>query len=129
MAQPLCGFGQCQYPHRPDQDRVQNGERRDIRPGNIITIYLAARLALANELTVGMIFAFMAYKHQFTDKAVLLVEKALELRILGLHLERLSDIALNPLERGHDRPLTSADRSAARSSCATCASAMRRREP
>ena len=26
MAQPLCGFSQCQYPHRPDQDRVQNGE-------------------------------------------------------------------------------------------------------
>jgi ATP-binding cassette subfamily B protein RaxB len=72
---------------------------------NIVTVYLAARLALANELTVGMIFAFMAYKHQFTDKAVLLVEKALELRLLGLHLERLSDIALNPLERGHDRPL------------------------
>ena len=71
----------------------------------ILTVYLAARLALSNELTVGMIFAFMAYKHQFTDKAVLLVEKALELRILGLHLERLSDIALNPLERGHDRPL------------------------
>jgi ATP-binding cassette, subfamily B, bacterial CvaB/MchF/RaxB len=71
----------------------------------ILTVYLAARLALANELTVGMIFAFMAYKHQFPDKAVLLVEKALELRILGLHLERLSDIALSPLERGHDRPL------------------------
>jgi len=71
----------------------------------ILTVYLAAQLALTNELTVGMIFAFMAYKHQFTDKAVLLVEKALELRILGLHLERLSDIALNPLERGHDRPL------------------------
>jgi ATP-binding cassette subfamily B protein RaxB len=35
----------------------------------------------------------------------LLVEKALELRILGLHLERISDIALSPLERGHDRPL------------------------
>jgi ATP-binding cassette subfamily B protein RaxB len=72
---------------------------------SIVTVYLAARLALTNELTVGMIFAFMAYKHQFTDKAVLLVEKALELRILRLHLERLSDIALNPLERGHDRPL------------------------
>lgn len=71
---------------------------------NIITVYLAARLALANELTVGMIFAFMAFKHQFTDKAVMLVEKALELRILNLHLERISDIALSPLERGHDRP-------------------------
>ena len=77
---------------------------------SIVTVYLAARLALANELTVGMIFAFLAYKHQFTDKAVLLVEKALELRILGLHLERLSDIALNPLERGHDRPLDASRR-------------------
>jgi ATP-binding cassette, subfamily B, bacterial CvaB/MchF/RaxB len=32
------------------------------------------------------------------------VEKALEFRVLGLHLERLSDIALSPLEVGHDRP-------------------------
>jgi ATP-binding cassette subfamily B protein RaxB len=72
---------------------------------NIVTIYLAAQLVLGNHLTVGMIFAFMAYKHQFTEKAVLLVEKALEFRLLGLHLERLSDIALSPLERGHDRSL------------------------
>jgi ATP-binding cassette subfamily B protein RaxB len=72
----------------------------------IVTIYLAARLVLANQLTVGMIFAFMAYKQHFTEKAVALVEKALELRILGLHLERLSDIALTPLEKGHDRPLS-----------------------
>ena len=72
---------------------------------NIVTVYLAVRLALASDLTVGMIFAFMAFKHQFTEKAVLLVEKGLELRILGLHLERISDIALSSLERGHDRPL------------------------
>lgn len=70
---------------------------------NIVTIYLAARLALANELTVGMVFAFMSYKQQFTDKAVLLVEKMLEFRILDLHLERLADIALSPPERGHDQ--------------------------
>jgi len=30
---------------------------------NIITIYLAARLALSNTLTVGMIFAFMSYSN------------------------------------------------------------------
>ena len=71
----------------------------------IITVYLAARLALSNALTIGMIFAFMSYKQHFTDKAVQLVEKALDLRLLGLHLERLSDIALTPLETGHDRPL------------------------
>jgi ATP-binding cassette, subfamily B, bacterial CvaB/MchF/RaxB len=71
----------------------------------IITVYLAARLALNNMLTVGMIFAFMSYKQNFTDKAIQLIEKALEFRLLGLHLERLADIALTPLERGHDQVL------------------------
>ena len=72
---------------------------------NVITIYLAARLALGNSLTIGMIFAFMSYKQHFTEKAVQLVEKALDFRILELHLERLADIALSPLERGHDQVL------------------------
>ena len=71
----------------------------------VITIYLAARLALSNSLTVGMVFAFMSYRMQFTEKAALLVEKALDFRVLELHLERLADIALSPLECGHDRPL------------------------
>ncbi len=72
---------------------------------NIITIYLAARMALADALTVGMIFAFMSYKQHFTEKAVQLVEKALDFRILELHLERLGDIALTRVERGHDQLL------------------------
>jgi ATP-binding cassette subfamily B protein RaxB len=72
---------------------------------SIITVYLAARLALNNALTVGMIFAFISYKQNFTDKAVQLIEKALDFRLLGLHLERLADIALTPLERGHDQVL------------------------
>ena len=42
---------------------------------NVLVIYLAARLALDNVLTIGMIFAFMAYKMQFVEKAVQLVEK------------------------------------------------------
>src|SRR5215208_1519812 len=72
----------------------------------ILSVYIAARLVLINELTVGMVFAFMAYKQQFTDKTVALVEKGLELRVLGLHLERISDIALTPVEAGHDTPLS-----------------------
>ena len=72
---------------------------------SVVTIYLAARLALNNSLTIGMIFAFMSYKQHFTEKAVQLVEKALDFRILELHLERLADIALSPLERGHDQDL------------------------
>ena len=72
---------------------------------NVVTIYLASRLALSNSLTIGMIFAFMSYKQHFTEKAVQLVEKALDFRILELHLDRLADIALSPLERGHDQVL------------------------
>jgi len=41
-----------------------------------------------------------------------------DLRILGLHLERLADIALTPLERGTTGSIVYADRSAARSNCA-----------
>ena len=73
---------------------------------NVVTIYLAARLALSNSLTIGMIFAFISYKQHFTEKAVQLVEKALDFRILELHLERLADIALSPLETGHEQPLS-----------------------
>jgi len=73
---------------------------------NIITIYLAAHLALDNLVTVGMIFAFMSFKLQFVDRSALLVEKILDFRILGLPLERIADIALAPLERGHRQPLS-----------------------
>jgi ATP-binding cassette subfamily B protein RaxB len=72
---------------------------------NIVTVYLAAMMALQNELTIGMIFAFMAYKSSFTGKAATLVEKLLDFRLLDLHLERIADIALTPMEAGHDSPL------------------------
>jgi ATP-binding cassette subfamily B protein RaxB len=74
---------------------------------NILIIYLAAQLALDNIFTIGMVFAFITYKQQFINKATLLLEKALDFGIVGLHLERLSDIALTPLEPGHTAPLLS----------------------
>jgi ATP-binding cassette subfamily B protein RaxB len=74
---------------------------------NIVVIYLAARLALEGTFTIGMIFAFITYKQQFISKANLLIEKALDFGIVGLHLERLSDIALTSAEAGHDQPLVS----------------------
>ncbi|KLK91739.1 hypothetical protein AA309_18455 [Microvirga vignae] len=40
----------------------------------VITVYLAARLALDNVPTVGTIFAFMSYKQNFLGKAVMLIE-------------------------------------------------------
>lgn len=65
---------------------------------NILVIYLAARLVLDGGLSVGMLYAFMSYKNQFTSKAIALIENFIELKMLGLHLERLGDIALEKVE-------------------------------
>ncbi|MCP1728221.1 ATP-binding cassette subfamily B protein RaxB [Natronospira proteinivora] len=65
---------------------------------NIIVIYLAAHLVLAGNFSVGMLFAFVAYKRQFMDKASRLVEKLIEFKMLNLHFERLSDVTLTEKE-------------------------------
>lgn len=76
---------------------------------NIILIYVAAKMVIAGDFTIGMIFAFMAYKRNFTDKASALVEKAIEFRMLSLHLERLADIALEDKEEKVDEGISSED--------------------
>lgn len=65
---------------------------------NIVIIYLAATMILNNQFSVGMLFAFTSYKSNFTSKAVALIEKGIEIKMLGLHLERLGDIVLEPQE-------------------------------
>jgi ATP-binding cassette, subfamily B, bacterial CvaB/MchF/RaxB len=72
---------------------------------NVLIVYLGARAALAGEMTVGMLFAFISYKQQFVDKATRLIERAIEFRMLDLHLERLADIAGTEPEPAHLRPL------------------------
>jgi ATP-binding cassette, subfamily B, bacterial CvaB/MchF/RaxB len=72
---------------------------------NVLIVYLGARAALAGEMTVGMLFAFVSYKQQFVDKAARLVERAIEFRMLDLHLERLGDIAGAEPEVSHRRPV------------------------
>jgi len=60
---------------------------------NVLVVYLAARMVMEAEFTIGMIFAFMAYRTQFVDKVTNLVELLIEFRMLGLHLDRIADIA------------------------------------
>jgi len=60
----------------------------------IVTVYLAISFVIEGGFSVGMIFAYMSYKGQFTGKATSLVNQFISFRMLGLHLERLSDIAL-----------------------------------
>jgi ATP-binding cassette, subfamily B, bacterial CvaB/MchF/RaxB len=66
----------------------------------ILFVYLAIHLAMGGAFTVGMIFAFQAYKQQFLDAATRLVEQAIQYRLLDVHLGRIADIALARPEGG-----------------------------
>ncbi|MCU0906276.1 MAG: peptidase domain-containing ABC transporter [Rhodobacteraceae bacterium] len=59
---------------------------------NIVTIYLAVSLVLSGGFSVGMVFAYLAYKAQFLERSGTLVEQLIDFAMLRLHLERLSDI-------------------------------------
>jgi ATP-binding cassette subfamily B protein RaxB len=67
-------------------------------------VYLAARMILANSFSVGLMVAFLAYKDLFLRRVSGLIDTIVELRMLGLHAERLADLALTPPEpRGDPR--------------------------
>jgi ATP-binding cassette subfamily B protein RaxB len=65
---------------------------------NLLVIFLAADMVMANTLSIGMLVAFISYKQRFITSTNGLMAQAFELRMLGLHLERLSDIALAAVE-------------------------------
>ena len=65
---------------------------------NILVIYFAALLVSDAQLTIGMLLAFIAYKGQLTERFANLLEQVILFRMLRLHLDRISDIALHPQE-------------------------------
>lgn len=64
----------------------------------ILVIYLGAKMVLVNTFTVGMLYAFMSYKRQFTGKIDALIDKFIQFRMLELHFDRIADIAKTPEE-------------------------------
>jgi ATP-binding cassette, subfamily B, bacterial CvaB/MchF/RaxB len=69
----------------------------------ILVVWLGAQRVLEHTFSVGMLLAFVAYKDQFLGRVSELINKALDIRMLGLHAERLADVALTPPEP-RDRP-------------------------
>lgn len=69
---------------------------------NVLVIYLAAVMVMANTLTVGMVLAFIAYKGQLTDRFANLIEQIIQFKMMRLHLDRIADIALTPQEANRE---------------------------
>jgi ATP-binding cassette subfamily B protein RaxB len=70
-----------------------NGER-------IIIIWLAALAVLDNTFSVGMLYAFISYKDQFSQRVASLIDRLFELRMLRLHGDRVADIVMTEAEQG-----------------------------
>jgi len=64
----------------------------------VAVIWMGALLVIDGRLSVGMLFAFFAYKETFATRVSALVDKAVDLRMLRLQGERLADIVLTPPE-------------------------------
>lgn len=119
---PLKLFGREEERRARWQNLVVDVQNRDVRTAklgigfstanlaifgleNLLVFWVGGKLILDGQLggtpsfTVGMSFAFIAYKGQFTSRVSALINYAVELKMLSLHSERLADIALEPPER------------------------------
>ncbi|MHA6845365.1 peptidase domain-containing ABC transporter [Ralstonia syzygii] len=69
----------------------------------VIVIWLAALAVLRHEFTIGTLFAFLAYREQFSSRIMSLTDKLFDWRMLGLHAERIADIVRHPPEQSDPR--------------------------
>jgi ATP-binding cassette subfamily B protein RaxB len=63
-----------------------------------LLLWVGGMAVLDRHMTVGMLMAYMAYKAQFGGRATALVNLAIDIKMLGLHAERLADIVLEKPE-------------------------------
>ena len=70
----------------------------------VAIVWLGIQFAIAGGFTVGMLFAFLAYRMQFATATRSLIDNVIEFRMLSLHLERLGDIALTEEDAGFSEP-------------------------
>jgi ATP-binding cassette, subfamily B, bacterial CvaB/MchF/RaxB len=64
----------------------------------VAVIWVGSLLVLDRSFSVGMLFAFFAYKEQFALRVSGLIDKVVELKMLKLQGERLADIVLTAPE-------------------------------
>jgi ATP-binding cassette, subfamily B, bacterial CvaB/MchF/RaxB len=79
---------------------VTSGNRLVFGLERVAVVTLGTLLVLDHVFSVGMLFAFMAWKETFAQRVSSLVDKVSELRMLKLHAERLADIVLAAPESG-----------------------------
>ncbi len=67
----------------------------------IIIVCLGIHMVINNQLTLGMLIAFLAFRNQFVNKASSFVQQLFDYRLLSIQLSRLSDIVLHDAEKSY----------------------------
>ena len=122
---PLKLFGRQQERRARWQNLLVEVQNRDVRTAkmgigfssantlvsgveNLLVFWIGAGLVMqtgtpaggtASPFTIGMLFAFISYKGQFTGRVSALINYAVEIKMLSLHAERLGDIVLEKPEK------------------------------
>ena len=73
----------------------------------ILVVFVGAWLVIDGGMTIGALYAFLAFKSQFADGARGLIEQLIGYRLLRVHLDRLEDILLEEPEPTEDHRLRS----------------------
>ncbi len=75
------------------------------------SVYFGALLVASGEITLGVLLAFFFYKAHFMQKSVQFAERLMELRLVGVHLDRMAEIALSEPEPSslHKKPVLEED--------------------
>ena len=64
----------------------------------VVIVWMAAAAVMDGAFTIGMLFAFIAYKDQFSTRLTALIDKIVEFKMLKLHGERVADIVMAQAE-------------------------------
>lgn len=65
----------------------------------LLILYVGALAVIKQEITLGMLFAFIAYREIFSTQSKSLLDNILTFRILKVDLDRLSDIEMEDVEQ------------------------------
>ncbi len=123
---PLKLFGREQERFARWQNLIVEVQNRDLRTArmsmvfnsantfifgleNLMVLWLGAKQIMGGmtaggsnsvpALSIGMFIAFLSYKSQFSGRVSALINYAVDLKMLGLHAERLADICLESTEK------------------------------
>jgi ATP-binding cassette, subfamily B, bacterial CvaB/MchF/RaxB len=66
---------------------------------NIILMVLGGYAVLNNQISIGMLIAYISFKDQFYNRVFALMDKVFEFKLLDVHLSRLGDITLSKPEQ------------------------------